>query len=131
MRRLRLFQSSGSTDWLSPLLVVSKGLVSVGNCVPFPYVNTALSSGVALLELIQVSTLTTKDLINYSFYIEMVSNSSDDLKYLAESVVTIMQLLREEVDRHSSAQDTRFQQLCVEFTRCVKWESCSYMTPEG
>jgi hypothetical protein len=61
---MRLFQSSGSSDWLSPLLVVSKGLVSVGNCVPFPYVNAALSSGVALLELIQVSALRTVDLID-------------------------------------------------------------------
>jgi hypothetical protein len=64
MRRPRRRQSSDSSDWLSPLLVVSKGLVSVGNCVPFPYVNAALSSGVALLELIQASALPTANIID-------------------------------------------------------------------
>ncbi|KAJ7488160.1 hypothetical protein FB451DRAFT_1553634 [Mycena latifolia] len=52
----------------------SRGLVSVGNCVPFPYVSTALSGGLALLELIQT-----------------VGKTTDDLKHLAESVVIIIQ----------------------------------------
>ncbi|KAJ7495541.1 hypothetical protein FB451DRAFT_1214305 [Mycena latifolia] len=94
----RIFRAAPSQDWLSPLIVVSKGLVAAGNYVPFPYVNAALSAGLALLELIQ-----------------MVGKSSDDLRYLAQSVVTIMQLLREEMDHHSTAQDTRFHQLCIEF----------------
>jgi hypothetical protein len=53
MPRLRLFGSS-TNEWVSPLVLAARGLVSVGNCVPFPFVNTALSSGLALLELIQV-----------------------------------------------------------------------------
>ncbi|KAJ7446967.1 hypothetical protein FB451DRAFT_1536679 [Mycena latifolia] len=88
-----------SQDWLSPLIVVSKGLVSVANCVPFPYVNAALSAGLVLLELIQT-----------------VGKSSEDLKYLAQSVVSIMQLLREEMASHSAVQDTRFRELCTEFS---------------
>ncbi|KAJ7473300.1 kinase-like domain-containing protein [Mycena latifolia] len=103
MPRLRLFHSSSSNsnhEWLSPLLVVSKGLVSLGSCVPFPYVNSALSAGQALLELIQI-----------------VHNSNNDLKYIAESVVTIMKLLREEMDSHPTAENTKFRQLCLEFDR--------------
>ncbi|KAJ7618113.1 hypothetical protein DFH06DRAFT_98599 [Mycena polygramma] len=76
MPRPRLFYSS-SNEWISSLVSVSRGLVSVGNCTPFPYVGTALSAGVALLELIQT-----------------VGKTTDDLKYLAESVVTIMKLLQ-------------------------------------
>ncbi|KAJ7121370.1 hypothetical protein C8R44DRAFT_165888 [Mycena epipterygia] len=98
MPGLRLFYSSTSNDWISPLLVVSRGIASVSGCVPFPYVNTALAGGVALLELIQT-----------------VGKNTDDLKYLAESVVTIMKLLREELDAHPDTPDARFRQICVEF----------------
>ncbi|KAJ7121449.1 hypothetical protein C8R44DRAFT_786277 [Mycena epipterygia] len=98
MPRLRLFYSSASNDWISPLLVVSRGLASVSGCAPFPYVNTALAGGVALLELIQT-----------------VGKTTDDLKYLAESVVTIMKLLREELDAHPDNSDVKFRQICVEF----------------
>ncbi|KAJ7489658.1 hypothetical protein B0H11DRAFT_2229682 [Mycena galericulata] len=51
LSRPRLF--SAPNDWISPLIVISRGLVSASNCVPFPYVNTALAGGLALLELIQ------------------------------------------------------------------------------
>ncbi|KAJ7881791.1 hypothetical protein B0H14DRAFT_2704714 [Mycena olivaceomarginata] len=88
-----------STFVVSPLVLIARGLVSVGNCVPFPYVNTALSSGLALLELIQT-----------------VGKSGDDLKYLAKSVVTIMQLLREEMDSHPTTENAKFLQVCEEFT---------------
>ncbi|KAJ6522744.1 hypothetical protein B0H19DRAFT_654980 [Mycena capillaripes] len=94
----RLFNSSPSNEWISPLITVSRGLVSVGNCTPFPYVNTALSAGVALLELIQT-----------------VGKTTDDLKYLAESIVTIMKLLREEMEAHSSPPDAKFLKVCIEF----------------
>ncbi|KAJ6494452.1 hypothetical protein C8R45DRAFT_988170 [Mycena sanguinolenta] len=94
----RLFRSP-TNEWVSPLITVARGLVSVGNCVPFPYVNTALSAGLALLELI-----------------ESVKQSGDDLKYLAESVVTIMKLLREEMDSHPITEDTKFHEVCEEFT---------------
>ncbi|KAJ7858518.1 hypothetical protein B0H14DRAFT_655855 [Mycena olivaceomarginata] len=94
----RLFRSS-TNEWVSPLIIVAQGLVSVGNCVPFPYVNTALSAGLALLELI-----------------ETVKQSGDDLKYLAESVVTTMKLLREEVDWHPIMENTKFHRVCEEFT---------------
>ncbi|KAJ7028890.1 hypothetical protein C8F04DRAFT_1398643 [Mycena alexandri] len=97
MAPLRLFRSS-TKEWVSPLIAVARGLVSVGNCVPFPYVGTALASGLALLELI-----------------ETVGQSGEDLKYLAESVVTIMRLLSEEIDVHPTTQDTKFYQVCVEF----------------
>jgi hypothetical protein len=83
MPRLRLFGSS-TNEWVSPLVLVARGLVSVGNCVPFPYVNTALSSGLALLELIQVGD--QKNLRTYGslFYVShrrwgnqaMISNTS-------------------------------------------------------
>ncbi|KAJ7913321.1 hypothetical protein B0H13DRAFT_501810 [Mycena leptocephala] len=98
MSRPRILRSAASNDWVSPLIVVSRGLVAVGNCVPFPYVNTALASGLALLELIQ-----------------MVGKSSNDLKYLAESVVTIMRLLREEMDSHPTTLNPKFRELCGEF----------------
>ncbi|KAJ7359407.1 hypothetical protein DFH08DRAFT_846015 [Mycena albidolilacea] len=94
----RLFRSS-TNEWVSPLITVARGLVSVGNCVPFPYVNTALSAGLALLELI-----------------ETVKQSGDDIMYLAESVVTIMKLLREEVDSHPITENTKFHRVCEEFT---------------
>ncbi|KAJ7121368.1 hypothetical protein C8R44DRAFT_165874 [Mycena epipterygia] len=98
MPRLRIFYSSASNDWISPLLVVSRGLASVSGCVPFPYVNTALAGGVALLDLIQT-----------------VGKNTDDLKYLAESVVTIMKLLCEELDAHPDTPHAKFRQICVEF----------------
>ncbi|KAJ7677877.1 hypothetical protein DFH06DRAFT_561831 [Mycena polygramma] len=97
MPRLRLFRSS-SNEWISPLIVLARGLVSVGNYVPFPYAHTTLSAGLAFLELIQ-----------------MVGKSGDDLRYLAESVVTIMKLLREEMDTHPTVHDNNFQKLCGEF----------------
>ncbi|KAJ7123318.1 hypothetical protein C8R43DRAFT_959122 [Mycena crocata] len=99
MRRPRLLRSSTSNAWIARLIVVSKGIVAVGNCLPFPYVKTALESGLALLELI-----------------ETVSKSSDDLRYLAESVVTIMKLLREEMESHpNGGDDTKFCRVCAEF----------------
>jgi hypothetical protein len=103
---------------VSPLIVVSRGLVAVGNCVPFPYVNTALASGLALLELIQVRTWTDRRLPR-SFEPQMVGKSSNDLKYLAESVVTIMRLLREEMDSHPTTLNPKFRELCGEFETCV------------
>ncbi|KAJ7648669.1 hypothetical protein DFH06DRAFT_1209303 [Mycena polygramma] len=96
MHRLRIFRSPAS-GWIPRLIVVARALVSVGDCVPFPYVNTALSAGLALLELIQT-----------------VGKSDDDLKYLAESVVSIMRLLREEVDSHPN-ENISFRQVCEEF----------------
>ncbi|KAJ7892911.1 hypothetical protein B0H14DRAFT_961043 [Mycena olivaceomarginata] len=87
----RLFRSS-TNEWVSPLITVARGLVSVGSCVPFPYVNTALSAGLVLLELIET------------------------VKYLAESVVTTMKLLREEVDSHPITENTKFHRVCEEFT---------------
>jgi hypothetical protein len=38
------------------------------------------------------------------------------MKYLAESVVTIMKLLREEMDLHPTTENTKFAQVCEEFT---------------
>ncbi|KAJ7495613.1 hypothetical protein FB451DRAFT_1478575 [Mycena latifolia] len=105
----RIFCAALSQDWLSPLIVVSKGLVPTGNYVPFPYVNIALSAGLALLE--------TPARPKYPHPVQTAGKSSDDLRYLAQSVVTIMQLLREEMDHHSTAQDTRFRQLCIELTK--------------
>ncbi|KAJ6532390.1 hypothetical protein B0H19DRAFT_449065 [Mycena capillaripes] len=99
MPRPRLFRSSAN-EWVSPLVVIARNLVSVGNCVPFPYVSMALSAGLVLLELI-----------------ETVGKSGDDLKYLAESVVTIMKLLREEIDANPTAENTRFHDLWEEFTK--------------
>ncbi|KAJ7150758.1 hypothetical protein C8R46DRAFT_1198283 [Mycena filopes] len=94
----RIFRSAAPVDWLSPLIIVSKGLVSVADCVPFPYVGSALRAGLALLELIQT-----------------VGKSDEDLKYLAESVVTIMSLLKEELDSHGSLENPRLRQVCLEF----------------
>ncbi|KAJ7635841.1 hypothetical protein DFH06DRAFT_1336464 [Mycena polygramma] len=101
MPRPRLFYSS-SNEWISSLVSVSRGLVSVGNCTPFPYVGTALSAGVALLELIQARR-----------FIVTVGKTTDDLKYLAESVVTIMKLLQEETEAHDSSLDGKFLRLIV------------------
>ncbi|KAJ6522579.1 hypothetical protein B0H19DRAFT_655253 [Mycena capillaripes] len=94
----RLFNSSPSNEWISPLITVSRGLVSLGNCTPFPYVNTALSAGLAFLELIQT-----------------VGKTTDELKYLAESIVTIMKLLGEEMEAHPSPPDAKFLKVCIEF----------------
>ncbi|KAJ7921794.1 hypothetical protein B0H13DRAFT_2414157 [Mycena leptocephala] len=94
----RLFRSSAPNDWLSTLLLVAKCLIPVGNCIPVPCVGTALASGLALLELIQ-----------------MVGKSNDDLKYLAQSVVAVMKLLREEMDSHRNIDKTEFRQVCLEF----------------
>ncbi|KAJ7167026.1 hypothetical protein C8R46DRAFT_1351220 [Mycena filopes] len=96
----RIFSSAAAKDWVSPLIVVSKGLVPMGNCAPVPYVAAALGAGLALLELIQ-----------------MVHKSSDDLIYLAESVVTIMKLLRDEMDSHATGENQKFRELCMEFQR--------------
>ncbi|KAJ7121375.1 hypothetical protein C8R44DRAFT_786208 [Mycena epipterygia] len=74
MPRFRLVYSSVSDDWISPLLVVSRGLAST------------------------------------------VGKNTDDLKYLAESVVIIMKLLREELDAHPDTPDAKFRQICVEFS---------------
>ncbi|KAJ7489654.1 hypothetical protein B0H11DRAFT_2229677 [Mycena galericulata] len=96
LSRPRFFSSSN--DWISPLIVISRGLVSASNCVPYPYINTALTGGLALLELIQT-----------------VGQTTDDLKYLAESVVTIMKLLREEMDSHPTNTSTHLSPVCMEF----------------
>ncbi|KAJ7167048.1 hypothetical protein C8R46DRAFT_269641 [Mycena filopes] len=94
----RLFRPAAPADWLSPLIVVSRGLVTVANAVPFPYVGAAFGAGVALLELIQT-----------------IGKTSDDLKYLAESVVTIMKLLRVELDSHRGTENPRLRQVCLDF----------------
>ncbi|KAJ7612935.1 hypothetical protein DFH06DRAFT_1484800 [Mycena polygramma] len=100
MPRLRILRSSSGNEWLSPLLVVAKGLVTISNAVPFPYVNAALASELALLELIQ-----------------MVDKSNDDLRYLAESVLTIMRLLHEETEAHPTDQRSKFRGFCGAFER--------------
>ncbi|KAJ7615636.1 hypothetical protein DFH06DRAFT_1343604 [Mycena polygramma] len=97
MPLFRIFRSPAS-EWLSTSVDIARGLVSVSNCVPFPYVNTALSAGLMLLELIQT-----------------VGQSDEDLKYLSESVVAIMKLLREEVESHPT-ENTLFRNVCEEFT---------------
>ncbi|KAJ7635760.1 hypothetical protein DFH06DRAFT_661757 [Mycena polygramma] len=94
----RLFKPPSSNDWISRLVSVSRGLVSVANCAPFPYVSTALAAGLALVELI-----------------ETVGKTTDDLKYLAESVVVIMELLGEEIDARPADPDMKFVQVCIEF----------------
>ncbi|KAJ7026658.1 hypothetical protein C8F04DRAFT_106507 [Mycena alexandri] len=94
----RIFRSAAPDDWVSPLITVARSLVPVANCVPFPYVTIALTAGLALLDLIQT-----------------VGKSSEDLRYLAESITTIMKLLREEIDAHPQTEDARFRQLCLEF----------------
>ncbi|KAJ6487108.1 hypothetical protein C8R47DRAFT_1277349 [Mycena vitilis] len=86
MPRFRIFRSPES-KWLSTAVDIARSLVSVTNCVPFPYVNTALSAGLVLLELFQ-----------------RVRQSDEDLKYLSESVVAIMKLLREEVESHQTRE---------------------------
>jgi hypothetical protein len=60
----------------------------------------------------------------------MVGNSSNDFKYLAESVVTIMKLLQKEMDAHRISQDTEFRQFCVEFERhgCPTFLSASCLS---
>ncbi|KAJ7635758.1 hypothetical protein DFH06DRAFT_661748 [Mycena polygramma] len=98
MPRLFYSSTSKSNEWISPLVSVSRGLVTVGNCAPFPYVSTALAAGLALLELI-----------------ETVGKTTDDLKYLAESVVAIMKLLGEEIDARPATPDMKFVQVCIEF----------------
>ncbi|KAJ6461582.1 hypothetical protein C8R47DRAFT_106025 [Mycena vitilis] len=100
MPRLRIFRSSSRNEWLSLILVVAQGLVTISNAVPFPYVNAALVSGSALLELIQ-----------------MVDKSNDDLRCLAESVLTIMRLLREETGFHPSDQNRKFRDFWRAFER--------------
>ncbi|KAJ7489664.1 hypothetical protein B0H11DRAFT_2229691 [Mycena galericulata] len=76
LSRPRLF--SAPDDWISPLIVISRGLVSASNCVPFPYVNTALAGGLALLELIQT-----------------VGQTTDDLRYLADTETNLSQVCME------------------------------------
>ncbi|KAJ6612866.1 hypothetical protein B0H10DRAFT_2222755 [Mycena sp. CBHHK59/15] len=79
----RLFFSSTSNDWISPLVRVCKDLASLG----------------AVFQLI-----------------EMMAKNTEDLRYLAQSVVTIMKILREEIDSHPNAvQDPRFRHICIEF----------------
>ncbi|KAJ7615670.1 hypothetical protein DFH06DRAFT_1239759 [Mycena polygramma] len=97
MPRFRIFRSPAS-EWVSSSVGIARGLVSVANCVPFPYVNTALTAGLTLLELIQT-----------------VGQSDEDLRYLSESVVAIMKLLREEVESHPT-ENTPFRNVCEEFT---------------
>ncbi|KAJ7653977.1 hypothetical protein DFH06DRAFT_1474634 [Mycena polygramma] len=97
MLRLRIFRST-SSEWVPPLVRIARGLVAVGNCVPVPYVSTALSAGLALLELIQ-----------------SVGKSDDDLKYLAQSVITIMELLSKEMDSHP-IESPGFRQVCEDFS---------------
>ncbi|KAJ7658851.1 hypothetical protein DFH06DRAFT_444118 [Mycena polygramma] len=99
MPRIRFFRRSSPDRWISSLIVIARGLVAAGSCVPFPYVNTALSSGLALLQLIQT-----------------VRKSGDDLKYLADSVITIMKLLREEMDAHPNVDNDNFKNLCRDFS---------------
>ncbi|KAJ7026655.1 hypothetical protein C8F04DRAFT_106472 [Mycena alexandri] len=98
MPLLRIFRPAAPLNWVSPLIAVSKGLVAVADCVPFPYVRTAFGAGLALLELIQ-----------------MVGKSSEDLIYLAESVVAIMTLLRDEMRSHPTIESPNFRRVCTEF----------------
>jgi hypothetical protein len=109
-----VFRSSAPNDWLSTLLLVAKCLISVGNCIPVPCVGTALASGLALLELIQVSHWYDGS-SNRSFAFQMVGKSNDDLKYLVQSVVAVMKLLREEMDSQRIIDNTEFRQVCLEF----------------
>ncbi|KAJ6485472.1 hypothetical protein C8R47DRAFT_540066 [Mycena vitilis] len=44
-----------------------------------------------------------------------MGKSSEDLKYLGESVVAIMKLLQDEIEAHPSNPDEKFVQLCNEF----------------
>ncbi|KAF8147607.1 hypothetical protein K438DRAFT_460511 [Mycena galopus ATCC 62051] len=100
LRLRRIFHSSPPDDWITALIIVARGLVSCGNCVPIPYIATALSAGLALLELIQA-----------------VGKTTDDLKYLAESVVRIMKLLGEEFEAHPGTLNAQLENVCLELDR--------------
>ncbi|KAK7008459.1 hypothetical protein R3P38DRAFT_3023061 [Favolaschia claudopus] len=103
MRRIRIFYSSTSNQWISSLITTGRGIASFANCAPIPWVGAALSAGVALLELIQT-----------------IGKTTDDLRYLAESVVSLMKRLRDEFDAHPSDASPRLQQVCTEInTRLV------------
>ncbi|KAK7008516.1 hypothetical protein R3P38DRAFT_3023537 [Favolaschia claudopus] len=103
MRRIRIFHSSTSNQWLSSLITTGRGIASFASCAPIPWIGAALSVGVALLELIQT-----------------IGKTTDDLRYLAESVVSLMKRLRDEFDAHPSDASPRLQQVCTEInTRLV------------
>ncbi|KAJ6513657.1 hypothetical protein C8R47DRAFT_616854 [Mycena vitilis] len=97
MLRLRVCRST-SSEWAPSLVRIARGLVAVGNCVPVPYVSAALLAGLALLELIQ-----------------SVGKLDEDLKYLAESVITIMKLLSKELDSHP-IESPGFRQVCEDLS---------------
>jgi hypothetical protein len=50
----------------------------------------------------------------------MMGKSNDDLKYLAQSVVAVMKLLREEMDSHRAVENTEFRRVCLEFEMYVR-----------
>ncbi|KAK7045120.1 hypothetical protein R3P38DRAFT_2882680 [Favolaschia claudopus] len=100
MSRFRFLHSSTSNEWLSPLISVGRALVVCSNSAPMPYIGAPLAAGLALLELIQT-----------------VGKTNDDLKYLAESVVSLMKQLRDECDAHPTHPNPSLHHICVEFNR--------------
>ncbi|KAJ7881970.1 hypothetical protein B0H14DRAFT_3128879, partial [Mycena olivaceomarginata] len=108
MPRLRLFGSS-TNEWVSPLVLAARGLVSVGKLrsISVREYGALLWAGAAGID--SGGRPAADEL-------ETVGQSGDDMKYLAESVVTVMKLLREEMDLHPTTENTKFAQVCEEFT---------------
>ncbi|KAK7045118.1 hypothetical protein R3P38DRAFT_2882667 [Favolaschia claudopus] len=99
MPLFRLFSSSSSNQWLSSSITIARGLVAAGNCAPLPCIGAALSAGLAFLEMIQT-----------------VGRTTDDLKYLAESVLSLMKQLQDESEVHPNDSQPRFCRVCEDFT---------------
>lgn len=110
-------------DWLGGLIDCTKALSTFAGFAPFPYIKTTICAIVEVLQAIEVY-------YNYGLHvlcllimmgttIQRVGKNNDDLKDLAQAVVDITVIIRDEVLAHGEGSGTRFKSMCEDFSRCA------------
>lgn len=110
-------RESSSIDWISNLKLSVVALKSASSSVPVPCLPAILEAISTLLDLVEVRFRFTMLLYINGHGFQRVGQNETDLKYLAESAISITTLLTDELKSHAGSPDARLVALCTAFVR--------------
>ncbi|KAJ7291952.1 hypothetical protein C8J57DRAFT_1458569 [Mycena rebaudengoi] len=84
-----------SPDWLANLILTAKTITAAAECLPFPYIQGALSPVIPILEAVQKMT-----------------KNRDDFEELCENIVSTVKILQEKISHHGVDGTSSLLQLC-------------------
>jgi hypothetical protein len=114
------FTRNSRADWLGGLIDSTKVLSTLSGFVPFPYITAATRAILEVLQAIEVNYNSGLHVLYLPMStIQRVGKNNDDLKDLAQAVVDITVIIRDEVLAHGEGSGARFKSMCEDFSRCV------------